>query len=168
MKEKIKEKKKKKVAKLRMTNLERFALSRISAERKLGNSYKIIFDIEKEYQSNHIENNTSNSRKHVGIKEGIHLANKFFHNLLQIVPTYGVLQYRMGFDPNTMLPMFLFVVSSGYVDKMSKILRLTSDIVLDIYRKRGRRYRFLVLVDDEIDQTHIDQDFPYQGRYDHV
>jgi len=88
----------------------------------------------------------------------------FYFYLLKAVGKENILQHRIGVDYSTGDPAVLAVISRNAAGKLRKIRDMARSLELRLFEERGWDCNFWTVTDSNIEQSLIDQDFPFRRR----
>jgi hypothetical protein len=91
-------------------------------------------------------------------------AELFYHMLQRIIPKEDILQHRIGTDYTTGVPTSLTVIAHKHVDKMREIRYMARDIELYLFHEHTIDCQFWTKTDANLEQSLVDQDFPFCRR----
>jgi len=91
-------------------------------------------------------------------------AEMFYLSLQKIIPKESILQHRVGIDYSTGDPTVLSIISQDAADKLREIRDMARNLELFLFRERGWDCNFWTKTDANLEQSLVDQDFPFCRR----
>ena len=91
-------------------------------------------------------------------------AELLYHSLLRLIPKEDILQHRIGVDYTTEVSTVLSIVSQRVEDSLPELQDMAKSLELFAFRKLSCDCNFWVTTDRDIEQSLIEQDFPYCRR----
>jgi len=88
-------------------------------------------------------------------------AEMFYNMLSELISKDNILQFRIGIDHTTGVPAVLSVISKDAKDKLDEIRDIAAILELYISKELDCDGNIWTMVDHELEQSLVEQDFPY-------
>ncbi|GBU20204.1 hypothetical protein R80B4_00080 [Fibrobacteres bacterium R8-0-B4] len=88
----------------------------------------------------------------------------FYYYLQKTVGKENIRQHRIGVDYSTGEPTVLAVISGDVADKLWDVRDMARNLELRLFEERGWDCNFWTITDTNIEQSLVNQDFPYRRR----